>query len=90
MTPLEISILLHYSYSPEDFRQGDFSAPAVREAIDRFRDVDSLLTKSDRDGQTYALSERGRVYVEALQSLPLPIKTWLMPTTDFKRGLNAS
>jgi hypothetical protein len=87
VTPLQLEILLHYVYSPHDFREGDFSAPAVREAIDIFRadlkdspyDTAGLLTKSERPGQTYTLSERGRVYIEHLLSQPLPVQTWTVP-----------
>jgi hypothetical protein len=79
MTPLQLEILIHYSYSAVDYRDGDFSAPAVREAIDAFRDQSALLTKSENFGQSYTLSERGRVYIHHLLNQPLPIRTWTVP-----------
>lgn len=86
MSPLEIEILLWYHTRPVDFREGDFSAPAVRSAIDRFRDVHGLLQerteKVSGDFRTYSLTERGEVYVSALMSLPLPVREckWVIPT----------
>lgn len=40
MTPLELSILLHYYGCADDFRNGDFSAPAVSAAFETFLDPD--------------------------------------------------
>jgi len=105
MTPLQLQILIHYAYSAEDYRQGDFSATAVREAIDLFKQPvfpagDSfdaifnmfnatpsifcnLLEPSTADrqqaGMCYQLSARGRMYVEALLKVPLPMLAWKMP-----------
>lgn len=82
MTPLEIEILLHYYGHSDDYRQGDFSAPAVRDAIDRFKGHMELLEPEGQLGQVhhmYRLTERGKVYVEALMVIPLPVKAWKMP-----------
>ena len=87
MSPLEIEILLHYYYCPGDYQNGDFSAPAVEDAIERFRDVHNLLEPTQsmdvHHDPHYRITERGRVFVEALCNMPLPIKTWVMP----KRGV---
>lgn len=88
MTPLQLCILLHYYYSAVDFRDGDFTAPAVRDAIDVFRsdysdspyETSGLLTDSTLIGQTYTLSERGRVYIDHLLDQPLPAQAWVMPS----------
>lgn len=88
MTLLEIEILSHYYCRSGDYREGDYSAPAVREAIDRFRDVEGLLRNTTPEeqrrqpwgkGACYALTERGRVFVEAIQQVPLPVQVWIMP-----------
>lgn len=81
MTPLKIEILLHYRVSGTDFRDGNFSAPAVREAINWFISESLLKTAVRSDGRRYALTERGEVYVTALCDMPLPIQTWAMPST---------
>lgn len=83
-TPLEMQILLHYYYSPEDYRQGDYSAPAVRQAINSFRDELGLIReKSERDGYgLYEITERGRVLVDAALETPLPVQVWVIPKAD--------
>lgn len=86
MTPLEISILLHYHCTVTDYRDGDFSAPAVREAIDRFYKVDELLKPTPEALRgtwgAYVITERGRALVEALTRVPLPVQVWVMPPAD--------
>ena len=87
MTPLEIDIILHYYAIAEDYRGGDHSAPAVGEAIKRFISADMLrpATPNPEDRllavrpPAYVVTERGRIYVEALQAVPLPIQKWVMP-----------
>jgi hypothetical protein len=81
MTPLAIEILMHYHTRPGDYRDGDFSAPAVRELIDRFNGHDALLEASTDIRTSYRLSKRGEVCIEALQAIPLPVQAWIMPTT---------
>ena len=81
MTPLEIEILLHYGTRAYEYRDGDLSAPAVRETIDAFRDRLGLLEKNKRPSQmaAYQLTDRGMVYMRALMDVPLPIMVWQMP-----------
>ena len=87
MTPLEIEILLWYHCRAADYRDGDFSAPAVRDTIDNFRDHLGLIENREngRCGDypcTYRLTDRGEAYVGALKAVPLPVKTWVMPTSS--------
>lgn len=81
MTPLEISILLHYYCSGTDFRDGDFSAPAVREAIDRFKENGSLQLSTDDDNMQSILvrTDKTCVYVEALCAVPEAVQRWIIP-----------
>lgn len=80
MTSLEIEILLHYQYSVVDYRDGDFSAPAVRAAIDVFRAELGLLEPDTyTKGRVYRLTERARVYLGHIHSMPLPESIWVMP-----------
>lgn len=83
MTPLEISILLHYYCSTTDFRGGDFSAPAVDDAMRWFAENDLLQPTGSHPnaGPEYAITERGRVYIEALRAVPLPEKRRVMPSS---------
>ena len=83
MSPLEIKIMLHYYCCPTDYRDGDFAAPAVQDAIERFRDELNLLEPTQSmdvyHDPHYRITERGSVFVEALCNMPLPVKTWVMP-----------
>ncbi len=76
MTPIEIEILLHYRYRPSDFRDGDFSAPAVRNAIERFLTLGLLEPWAEED-RSYRLGSRGEAYVNALCAMPLPVRQWV-------------
>lgn len=83
MTPLQLSILIHYYGHAEDYRFGDFSAPAVREAIDLFNG-DADLLEHDFSGYpkaVYKLTEKGKFFVEHLCSVPLPVPkhSWMIP-----------
>lgn len=79
MSPLELQILLHYRCCARDFRNGDFTAPAVREAIDWFKGDAELLERDGAQGaeRCYRLSERGTVFVEVLCNTKLPEKKWV-------------
>ena len=81
MTPLQIEMLLHYYSRADDYRDGDFSAPAVREALEGFK-RDELLAadQADPPRTCYVITERGRVYVEALRAVPMPERRWVMPS----------
>jgi hypothetical protein len=61
MTPLELSILLHYFACADDFRGGDFRAPAVREALQRLADRNIELLTEDLSASpaSYKITERG-------------------------------
>lgn len=82
MTPLEIGILLHYYGHADDYRNGDFSAPAVREAMNLFTQSTGMLELfgEDQTGYaTYRLTDKGRFYIEYLCSIPLPVAKWTIP-----------
>lgn len=87
MTPLEIEILFHYRCRADDYRNGDHSAPAVKEAIGRFLDDELLIHhgfavarfESGTIKARYATTPRTCVYLDFLCSVPLPIQKWIMP-----------
>lgn len=84
MTPLCIEILLHYHCRAADYRDGDHSAPAVKEALDWFLSTDMIKHEGFRperfeDGTLkarYALTPRGKAFVDYLQLIPLPTPSW--------------
>ncbi|MDE2107388.1 MAG: hypothetical protein KGL39_59885 [Patescibacteria group bacterium] len=84
MTPLAIEIALHYNCGASDYRNGDFSASAVREVIDGF--LRGGLLKADVTGDItevgapqYRATEGLRMYVRELTEVPCPIQKWVMP-----------
>lgn len=77
MTPLQIEIMLHYHCCASDYRDGDFSAPAVRDAIDDFR-ARGLLKESGNK-RVYEPTEGVRLYVDALCAVPAPVQRWVIP-----------
>lgn len=80
MTPLEIEIVLHYHSRANDYRDGDHSVPAVSDAIAHFCGAFELLEETPLGmGAKYRLTDRGRVYAEALVKLPLPALRWMYP-----------
>src|ERR1700758_4389179 len=84
MTPLEISIALHYHTRSDQFREGDFSGTAVQEALAMFVAAGLLEEKGWSMRGTfrqpnYQATGGLKVYVEALCAVPLPVNVWQMP-----------
>lgn len=96
MTPLGIEILFHYHCRANDYRDGDLSAPAVRELISAFSgELGSLMPRIvsglDHDDRSYRLTPCGSAYVEYLQSVPLPECHWRIPEDEItRRGIARS
>ena len=76
-TPLEIEIAMHYCVKADDYRNGNFSAPAVREAIDRFISA-GLLEESPHSGICYDASPGLQAWLERITAIGFPKKvtTW--------------
>lgn len=70
MSPLQIEILLCYYARCCDYRDGDFSAPAVRTEIDYFREA-GYLTAGERTA--YIITVQGRAVVDRILSALSPI-----------------
>lgn len=75
MSPLEISIALHYHYSCDEFRNGDLSAPAVQDALKYFVMFEMLEYDEERIPM-YEPTERMTAYVKKLCSIDLPSLSW--------------
>ena len=84
MTPLQISILLHYHCCAGDFRDGNFNAPVVREVVDGFRESGflRLTTDDDKRSSIYLATDKTAAYVNALCDVPAPVQQWVVPSTD--------
>lgn len=79
MTPLQISIALHYHCCSGDFEPERWDAPAVQSAINDFIEI-GMLRISQEEGQRYkGVAEPLRIYVEALGRVKPPELKWVMP-----------
>lgn len=87
MSPLQIGIVLHYYFSPEDWLDGEWNDGQ----LDTVRGLASVgLIELDprshpiglgyRPG-TYRLTEMGRVYVDALMAVQMPRQVWQIPSS---------
>lgn len=80
ISPLRVEILLWYYSRVGDYREGDFSAPAVRVAITQFvdggllRPRDASLDKTKQG--SYVLTEGGELMVNRILSTPFPELKW--------------
>ncbi len=73
MTVFEIEIMLNYFYSTCDYRNGDFSEPAVAESLNWLCEVGMLKQNVPcNDYVHYSITEKGGFYVLFLQKVPLP------------------
>ena len=75
MTPLEVSILLHYHRSDEEPPNADSPAQAV--ALDKFVRA-GLLGRRD-DGTHWAVHIALDLYIKAICDVPIPIQVWQLP-----------
>lgn len=84
MRILDISIMCHYRALTGDFRDGDFSAPAVAEAIRNLCDADLLQPRmpTERDPARLEITSRGIAYTDGLKAVPLPVLRWALPVSE--------
>ena len=76
LSPLEVEILLHYQTCASDFR--DLDAPAIKSAIQDFVQM-GLLYKSTFGHKKYIANDEAlSKYVEAICSVPLPKRKWVI------------
>lgn len=82
MTPLHITMLLHYHAIAEPYALRNpthATSPAVREFREQLLKWD--LIHEDDGPSGYRTTERGKTYIDGLCNLPLPISvtTWKIP-----------
>lgn len=83
MSPLEVEMLLWYYSRVTDYRDGDFSAPAVRGALEDFKGMGLIATRAQptldepkRTPRTYDLTDGGKLLVNRICSTPFPELKW--------------
>ena len=76
-SPLEIEIVIHYHAFPGQYRGGDFSAPAVKEGLQKLVKAGLLEIDDSRSEGQYDEFEKTpalAVYMDALCKVPFPVK----------------
>jgi hypothetical protein len=94
MTPVCLEVILHHFYNPAPYPK---DTPAVRIAHETLvkenlieEDLRSRVVNEGSSGtlvepRTYRVTERGRVFVNALISVPLPVQAWRIPIPDERK-----
>lgn len=77
MSPMMIRVMLHF-YAMREPYSGPDSAKAANQAIAELCSY-GLLKESPDTINDYVATDKGRVYVEALIAVPLPVQTWVIP-----------
>lgn len=80
-------IMLHYYYSGEDYTVSHKHSTAVRDFLVHWVDIGMLSRtgEDNADGQTgpqYKITERGRVWVQALLATPYLVQSWNIPRAE--------
>ena len=80
ITPLHIEIMLHYNIGGSDYRDGDFSASAVREYINQLHEENLLEAVPEYQECTlkYFITDKGLVWIDCLCKTPMPIQKWVI------------
>ena len=76
MTPYEIRVMLHYYYSPEPYPE---DSPILATTLQKFVGADLLHIE---DNNALRVTDKGRVYCEALIAMPLPRQVWVVDSPD--------
>lgn len=73
----ELEVILHHSYDPGPYEP---RGPATIEAEGRLL-KDGLIEPDPVHDRlnTFRVTERGRVFVNALKNVPLPVQAWVSP-----------
>lgn len=79
MSPLALEFLLNYRWNPHDFRDGDFTDPAVRSLVNDFQQNGMIELDDERATRTYRLTSKGEYFINYLCSIPLPVTLFGMP-----------
>ena len=79
LSPLEVEVLLHYWYSAEDHPM--LHGPLRLAFCERM--VEAGIFSRGKDGVRYVgNSDALKPYIEAILSVPLPVRAWIIPS-DF-------
>jgi hypothetical protein len=77
VTPIRLQVILHCYDKLEPYPQRN---PAITDAINFWLRMDMIIENDgdDLDDDVFMVTEKGRVYVEALCKTPFPEPSWSM------------
>lgn len=75
MTPLQITMILHFHYSPLESKHSSHGSNAYGDALWLF-EREGLI----KSQQEPILTDRGNAYVHFLTTMPLPNANWRLPS----------
>lgn len=86
MSTSKLSILLHY-YAGEGDWAGDRSSEIAKRRFSSLIDlgllepfvINNLVEDQESEPPEFAISDRGRAYVDAILQTPLPVQAWVIP-----------
>jgi hypothetical protein len=81
MTPLQITMMLHYYAIAAPYAQHEPEhaiSPAVRSQTQDLADA-GLIEPSSTSGSGWRSTDKGKAYVEMLCDLPVPVCKWVQP-----------
>lgn len=76
LTPLHLEIILWYNSRADDME--NLHASAVHEYLHWLISQDIITGEDSIPTRSYKLTERGRVFLDAILSLPFPVQKWEM------------
>lgn len=82
MTPYELGVLLHYYAHADDHPDLKRQPPIWEITITKFLAQALLVPHFSPDEPDYRITERGSVYVGALEKVPLPVQVWVIPRQE--------
>ncbi len=90
ISPFCLQIIIHYCVMACDFRDGDFSAPAVMEVLNGL-ESEGMIEKAPKNskGQKYIGTTKARFYLDFLLKIPFPENAFKIPENPEDAAANA-
>lgn len=87
MSPLTLQIIIHYCVRAVDYRDGDLSAPAVKQVI-AYLENEEMIRKVTKDDDNcfhtmkYVGTTKARYYLDYICKIPFPVNDFKIPEED--------
>lgn len=76
MNIIELEVILHHTYNPTPIARNGPAQQAEQRLLN-----DGLIERDPHVASpgVFRLTERGRVFINALKNVPLPVQAWVNP-----------